>query len=178
MLTMEAQGNLVPPVPAVPKPEVLKFEAPAIPGQDPAKAESEKELMEAVKKHGIPPKVTKPLPDAQALPPYKAGQFVDQTSFDESRVPKGHKYEDGRITRANRTDSKRPADIWPEMWAIMTPKEKLEARQHADETVEAVAPGLAAVTMMRHKMKKGLDQDAVYAYYEFRRKMGSSREMW
>ncbi len=79
----------MPLVPAVPKPEVLKFEAKAIPGQDPAEAESEEGLMEAVKKHGMPPIVTKLLPDAKPLPPYKAGQFVDQTSFDESHAPKG-----------------------------------------------------------------------------------------
>jgi hypothetical protein len=158
MLTMEAQGNLVPPEPAVPKPEVLKFEEAAIPGQDPAEAESEKELMEAVEKHGMPPIVTKLLPDTKPLPPYKAGQFVDQTSFDESRVPKGHKYEDGRITRKNRTDSKRPVDIWPEMWAILTPKEKQEAIRLADEAAKAAVPGLVAVTTMRHKTKKGLNK--------------------
>ena len=49
--------------------------------------------MEAVKKHGIPPKVSKPLPDAQALPPYKAGQFVDQTSFDEAQIRRRTNYQ-------------------------------------------------------------------------------------
>jgi hypothetical protein len=44
------------------------------------------------------------------------------------------------------------------MWAIMTPKEKMEARQHADEAAKAAAPGLAAVSTMRHKTKKGLNK--------------------
>ena len=166
MLTMEVQGNLVPPEPAVPKPEVLKFEATATPGQDPAEAESErlrkeahqKELMEAAAKHGMPPIISRPLPDIQPLPPYKAGQFVDQASYDESRVPKGHKYEDGRITRANRTDSKRPPDMWPEMWAILTPEEKQEAIRLAAEVAQAAVPGLVAVSTMRHKTKTGLNK--------------------
>ena len=139
MLTMEAQGNLVLPLPVVPEPGVLQHETPAAPGQAPAEAEAVQ-----VPALPVPPIVTKLPPDVEKLPQYKAGQFVDTASFDEPRIPKGYKCEDGRITRSNRTDSKRPASIWPEMWAIMTPKEKIEARQ-------AATPYIAAVKMVRKK---------------------------
>jgi hypothetical protein len=110
MLTMEAQGNLVPPLPVVPEPEVLQHETPAAPGQ--ALAEAEAVQVPALP---VPPIVTKLPLDVEKLPQYKAGQFVDAASFDESPIPKGYKCEDGRITRSNRTDSKRPASIWPEI---------------------------------------------------------------
>ena len=141
MLTMEAQGNLVPPLPVVPKPEVLQLDVPAAPGEAPAEAEAAKAPASP-----IPPAMAKPpvKVEVEKMPLYKAGQFVDPAAFDEARVPKGHRCEDARITRVNRTDSKRPASIWPEMWAIMTPKEKIEARQ-------AATPYIASVTMVRKK---------------------------
>ena len=77
--------------------------------------------------------------EVEKKPPYKAGQWIDPATYDETRLPKGHKCEEGRITRQNRTDSNRPDSIWPEMWAIMTPKEKKEAKL-------ALAPVVASLT--------------------------------
>ena len=75
---------------------------------------------------------------SEKLETYKAGQFVDKTVFDVSRVPTGYAYEEGRITRQNRrATSGRPEGMWPELWAMMTPKEKREAKA-------AMAPSDAA----------------------------------
>jgi hypothetical protein len=136
---MEAQGNLVPPLPAVPKPEVLQPEKPAAPGE--ALAEAEAAQLPAPE---VPPAIAKPpvKVEVEKKPPYKAGQWIDPSVYDESRLPKEHHCEEGRITRTNCTDSNRPASIWPEMWAIMTPKEKREAKL-------ALVPVVASVTSVR-----------------------------
>ena len=129
MLTMEAQGNLVPPLPLVPMPEVLQPTPSLASEQALAQAESaQPPPPEAQPEVVSPPVKVEVEKKPKGGSPYKAGQFVDPANYEGARVPKGHTCEGGRITRANRTDSNRPASIWPEMWAIMTPKEKREAK--------------------------------------------------
>jgi hypothetical protein len=135
MLTREAQDNLVPPLPPAPMPEVLQPVPSPAPGDAPAQAEAvQRPVPEVQQAEPAPPvkvdieKKPKKKGPYVAGPPYKTGQFVDPANFYQARVPKGYTCEDGRIARANRTDSTPPASIWPEMWAIMTPKEKREAK--------------------------------------------------
>ena len=139
-----APGDLVPLPPQVPPPEVLsdkvdhddavdlpdpwedmpneKLEAPSVPAPaEPSKAPAEAEAEKT----------------KDAKPKYVAGQWVGDQVLDPDRIPKGYKCEDGRITRQNRRTSGRPEGIWPEIWSMMTPKDKKEAQMAAKVKAEA-----------------------------------------
>ncbi len=77
---------------------------------------------------------------AKPLPKYTPGQFVDKEALDESRMPAGCRWEEGRITRVRA--SSRPADVWPEIWNSLTPKEKRELI--AARAVDATKPDASA----------------------------------
>ncbi len=49
-------------------------------------------------------------------------------AYDESRLPLGHKYEDGRIARQNKVSSGWPEGIWAEIWVMVSAKETHEAK--------------------------------------------------
>ena len=68
---------------------------------------------------------------AEPKPKYVAGQWVGDEVLDPDRIPKGYKCENGRITRQNRRENGRLDGIWPEIWSLMTPKEKQQARAKA-----------------------------------------------
>ncbi len=112
---MEAQVIPVPPADTAIMQEVLHTDpmspsSPPVPPEEIAKP-AEAPPVEAVKEAAAePPAVVQQAPPAK---PYTAGQFIDPSTYDTSRVPQGYKCEDGRITRQNKTSSGRPEGIWP-----------------------------------------------------------------
>ena len=147
--TMEAQVTPVPSADTPLMPEVLRTDTIAAP---PAPAVAPPAPPEAGPPAVAPPAAGQPAgaPPAPAAKPYVAGQFVDPSTYDASRVPQGYKCEDGRITRQNKTSSGRPEGIWPEIWAIMTAKEKREAK--AAKMPPLASPATAAAALLVPKM--------------------------
>ena len=66
-------------------------------------------------------------PPPSTLSKYPPGSWVDNSVYDADRVPIGYTYEHGRITRINKS-STRPPNIPPEVWEILTPKQKQKAK--------------------------------------------------
>ena len=94
------------------KADVESNEAGGKPQQKKKKKKGEKELSEASQER-----------QAGRLPMYLPGSWVDESTFDASRVPNGYVYENKRITRVNKS-STRPSQVIPELWQILTPRQK------------------------------------------------------
>ena len=58
---------------------------------------------------------------------YKAGDMPSESSFDSSLLPNVYSFINGRATKNMK--SKRPPDIFPEVWNSWNAKQKEEARQ-------------------------------------------------
>ena len=58
---------------------------------------------------------------------YKAGDMPSESDFDPSLLPKGYSFTNGRVTKIMK--SKRPPDIYPEIWNSWNAKQKEEARR-------------------------------------------------
>ncbi len=142
MLKMEAQGDLVPAKPAAPMPDILKSQNQSAAGNAPAGAEAEpvptREVSPAAE--NAPAETEAEKKDTGSKPKYTAEQWADPSLYEEARHPKGHKYEQGRVTKQNRRDSNLPEGTGPEMWAIMTPKKKREAKLALATVVVSLGP--------------------------------------
>ncbi len=59
----------------------------------------------------------------RSLPPIKPEEKLEKQEEGEKELPKGCKMEAGRATRQYKGTA-RPPDVWPEMWRIMSKKQR------------------------------------------------------
>ena len=103
-------------------------------------------------------------PTPAAKKKYEPGQLVAEANYDPERLPNGYLFVNGRVTRKQK--SARPANIFPEVWQMMTSKQKKDAIEHqAKQDAPADAPAPAPVMpcigkeskKWRHRQKVGVE---------------------
>ena len=85
--------------------------------------------------------------------PYRAGQIVDPGSFDPALLPTGYMLENGRVTRLRK--SNRPESCLPEVWAMLSPKQKEKYIQKEKDAKAKAASGAGPSTAVVQPARKG-----------------------